>query len=436
MMDIYERGYTVPFSGNSDCEAITHAISEARAMGLYKTVIPRYNKRTGVCRWVLDAPVLVPENFTLVFDNAEVAFTDNGSILVMGEERKPAESIHIFGIGNARLIDEGTYGAMMRIAFAKNVRLHGLTFKNRGTRGIFCLGMTDSYLYDLTFDGEFPPKEAENTDAEENTIRRKNAGGLMLSAGCKGVTVEHIYGKTYGHTVEISAFSGETECDTTQDILVRDVRSDCYTFSNVHLVNAEGHLLSNIMIDGVTDTSKVGALYRGRATVSIGDTVFGRTPSALGEIRNMTVKNITSRAFAAVNIIHSVQDITVADLTIREDGGCGMSCDRTLAYHNIYFCNIKFDDRKTPPYAISEVKKPSYIQPPRETDAHFYPYRAVCNMRDIHGGNFKINGIYANMLDNLLRITGKNSLEMYDVDVENIVYDDIVGGDCIINEEV
>lgn len=436
MLDIYERGYTIPFAGASDSEAISHAIAEARAMGLYKTVIPRYNKRTGVCRWVLDAPVLVPEHFTLVFDNAEVSFTDNGSILVIGEERKPAENIRIFGIGNARLTDEGTYGAMMRIAFAKNVRLHDLTFKNRSTRGIFCLGLTDSYLYDLIFDGEFPPKESKDPDMEEPVLRRKNAGGLMLSAGCRNVTVEHIYGKTYGHTVEISAFSGETECDTTQDILIRDVRSDCYTFSNVHLVNAEGHLLSNIMIDGVTDTSKVGSFYRGRASVCIGDTVFGRTPSTLGEIRNMTVKNISSRAFAAVNLIHSVQDITIADLTIREDGGCGLSCDRTLAYHNIYLCNIKFDDRKTAPYPIAEVKKPVYIQPPQEMDMHFYPYRAVCNMRDIHGGNFKINGIYANMLDNVLRITGKNSLEMYDVDVENIVYDDVVGDDCNINEDV
>ena len=433
MIQIYERGYTVPFGGNSDSEAISLAILEAKTMGLNKTVIPRYNKRCGTCHWELDTPVLVPGNFTLVFDNAEVAFTDNGSLLIMGEEQKPAKRIHIYGTGNARLTDEGTYGAMVRIAFAKQVHLRDLEFQNRGTRGIFCLGVTDSILSNITFSGAFPP--VDTTHAEEETMRRKNAGGITLSAGCNNITVENIFGKTYGHTVEVSAFSGETERDITRDILIRNVRSDCYTFSNVHLANADGHMLQNIMIDGVTDTSVEGSLYRGRATVCIGDAVFGRTPSTLGEIRNITVKNITSRAFAAVNLVHAVQDITIADLTIREDGGCGLSCDRTLAYNNIYLCNIKFDDRTSPPYPITEVRKPAYIHPPAETDKHIYPYRAACNMRDIHGGNFKINGIYANMLDNLLRITGKNSLEMYDVDVANIVYDDIVGEDCTINEE-
>ncbi|MBQ7792525.1 MAG: hypothetical protein IJ367_03425, partial [Clostridia bacterium] len=82
------------------------------------------------------------------------------------------------------------------------------------------------------------------------------------------------------------------------------------------------------------------------------------------------------------------------------------------------------------------VRKTAYIQPPADTDTHIFPYRAVCNMRDIHGGNFKINGVYANMVDNLLRITGKNHLEIYDVDIPNIVYDDIVGDDCVVNEEI
>lgn len=433
MLEIYERGYTIPFCGNSDSEAITHAIMQAKAMGLNKTVIPRYNKRAGVCRWELDTPVLIPGDFTLMLDNAEVAFRDNGAFLVMGEEQKPLEHVHIFGSGNACLTDEGTYGALMRLVFLKHARIHGLHIKNRNTRGIFCLGLTDSFLSDILFSADFPP--FASSDEEEAIIRRNNAGGITISAGSSHVTIEHIYGKTYGPTIEISAFSGETERDTTKDILVRDVRSDCATFSNVRLVNADGHILQNIVIDGVTDTSAPGSIYRSRAAVCIGDAVFGRTPSVLGEIRNLTVKNITSRGFAAVNVVNTVQDITIADLTLREDGGCGLSCDRTLCYNNIYLCNIKFNDRNTPPYPIDEVRKTTFIHPPAKTDTHIFPYRAACNMRDIHGGNFKINGIYANMLDNLLRITGKNQLEMYDVDVANIVYDDIVGDDCTINEE-
>ncbi len=429
MNEIYERGYTVPEEGISDSDAINRAVMQAKEMGLCKTVIPRYNKRLGACRWELDTPVLIPDGFTFVLDNAEIAFSDNGTLLAMGEERKPLEHIHIYGTGNARLTDEGVYGAMIRLAFVRSARIHGIAIQNRTARGIFCLGVTESVLSDITFDGNI------STSDTESEGRRKSAGGIMLSAGCRDVTVTHIFGKTNGHGIEVSAFSGETESDITRNITIRDIHTDCGTFSNVRLVNADGHMLQGIMIDGVTDTSREGGLYRGRATVTIGDAVFGRMPAALGEIRDITVKNITSRAYSAVNVVNSVQDITVADISIRDDGGCALSCDRTLEYNNIYLCNIKFDDRTAPPYPIAEVRKVAYIQPPEDTTRHIYPYRAVCNMRDIHGNNFKINGIYANMVDNLLRITGKNRLEMYDVDVLNIVYDDIVGEDCMVNEE-
>ncbi len=429
MIDIYERGYTVPKEGISDSDAINRAVMQAVEMGLFKTVIPRYNKRSGTCRWELDTPVLIPEGFTFVLDNAELVFSDNGSLLAMGEERKPLNNIHIYGTGNARLTDEGVYGAMIRLAFVRNARVYGLTVCNRTARGIFCLGLSESVLSDITFDGNISSVDTGTED------RRKSAGGIMLSAGCRDVTVTHIFGTTNGHGIEVSAFSGETESDVTRNITIRDVHTDCGTFSNVRLVNADGHMLQGIMVDGVTDISREGSLYRGRATVAVGDAVFGRMPAALGEIRDITVKNITSRAYSAVNLVNSVQDITVADISIREDGGCALSCDRTLEYHNIYLCNIKFDDRTTPPYPIAEVRKVAYIQPPEDTTRHIYPYRAVCNMRDIHGNNFKINGIYANMVDNLLRITGKNRLEMFDVDVFHIVYDDIVGEDCTINEE-
>ena len=430
MQEIYERGYTVPVSGESDSDAIHNAIAEAVTLGLNKTVIPRYNKRTGTCQWVLHAPVIVPGNFTLVLDNACVALTEKGVILAMGEEQKPLENLHIYGTGNAVLTDEGAFGALLRLAFVKNARVHGIRIKNHFARGMFCLGLTDSVISDITFSCPLP----QNLSAPPEE-RRRSAGGIVLSAGCRSVSLERIFGTTCGHTVEISAFSGETENDTTRDITIRDIRSDCFVFSNVHLMNAEGHMLQNIYIENVTDTSKECSPYRAHSAVSVGESPFGRTPSALGEIRNLTVKNITSRGFSAVNLVHSVQDITIADLTLREDGGCALSCDRFLEYNNIYLCNVKFDDRFVAPYPIALVRKTAYVQPPAIADAHFYPYRAVCNMRDIHGGNFKINGVYANMLDNLLRITGKNRIEIYDVDVPNIVYDDIVGDDCIINEE-
>lgn len=430
MLDIYERGYTVPEKkgAGSDSEAVQHAVDTAKNAGLNKTVIPRYNKGRGECLWVLEEAVRLPDGFALELDNAVVSCKGNGAIVACGEANKPLENVRISGAGNAKLIDDGADGALLQLRYVTGARVSGIAIENKGTRGIFCLGVTESMIYDITFQNERVLKTAEGDG------RRKNGNGITLSAGCANITVEHIFGVTHGNTVEISAFSGETEENSTRDILVRDVRSDCYVFSNVRLVNTGGHMLQNIMVDGVTDLSEVGALYRAHTAVSVGDAVFGQSPAALGETRNITVKNVTTRGFSAVNLCNSVQDITIADLTLKSDGGSALSCDRFLEYNNIYLCNIKFDDRTTGAYPIELVRVPAYIGAPAYSETHFYPYRAVCNMRDIHGNNFKINGVYANMVDNLLRITGKNYIELYDVDVANIVYDDFVGDDCTVNE--
>ncbi len=424
METILERGYTVPLSGETDSDAINCAIQTAVDAGLNKTVIPRYNRAKHAFGWTLDAPVFVPSDFTLVFDNAELTFQGAGAICAAGTEENPLKNVCLLGIGNAMLKDGGAESALLQAEHVKNLRVSSLAISNPQTRGISCHAITESRIFDITFLND-------SIDWQKDCMRRGN--GIFIGAGSNNVTVEHILGRTYGNTLEISAVC-DSGAAVTRGITVRNVASDCFGFANIRLINAGESLLSNILIDGVTDLSQEGAPYRARTAVSVGDAVFGKIPAALGETRNITIKNVVTRGFSAVNLVNAVQDITIADVTVKADGGAALSCDRTLQYHNIYLCNVKFDDRTTGAYPIDLVRVPAYIGAPAEQNAHFYPYRAVCNMRDIHGDNFKINGVYGNMVDNLLRITGKNSLEIYDVDIENIVYDDVVGDDITINE--
>lgn len=470
MHDIYEYGFTTPQEGETDAGSIQAAIDLAKKTGLDKTVIPRYNKRTGALYWTVDTPVKIPSDFVLELDNCEVRFLGEGAFEIYGGADTYAERVWLSGTGNAKLSGGETAGRpLVFIENARQVTVCGLNICNQATRGILCRGVSLAVLRDIWFSNDLTP-------AFPGEMPR-NAKGITVACGCDNLTIENIFGTTIGSTVEITTFSGgapqrcgmlprgcsplggsallsdsvplgsstsqsgvlpqidgmPAEESAVRDIFVKNVRSDSFVFPNVCLVNGDGKLLCNVVIDGVTDLSKEKRPYRARTAVSIGETVYGFRPSQLGEMRNITVKNVASRGACAVELVSSVQDITIGDITVRSDGGAALGCGKTLSYHNIYLCNVKFDPRMAPPYPIEEVKKTAYIETPLFPGEDFYPYRAVCNMRDIHGFNFKINGVYADMVDNLLRITGKNHIELYDVDVANIVYDDFVGDDCTVD---
>ncbi len=447
MHDIYELGYTQPENNESaDAERIQAAIDLAKETGLNKTVIPRCNRGAGACRWVVDAPVTIPSDFVLELDNCQVELTGDGGFDVCGGEETPAERVRLVGTGNACISGGEKAGRpLIFIENARQVTVCGLSLQNRHTRGILCRGVSLAVIRDIWFFNDLAPVLPGELPG--------NAKGITVACGCDSVTVENIFGTTLGDTVEVTTFSGggsphcggspqygstppcsgtSVNTSAVRDIFIKNVRSDCSVFSNVRFVNGDGNLLSGALVDGVTDLSREGASYRAGAAVSIGETVYGFCPARLGETRNMSVKNVVSRGACAVELVSSVQDITISDITMRSDGGAAVGCGKTLEYNNIYLCNVKFDPRQAP-YPIEEVRKPDYIETPLFPGEHFYPYRAVCNMRDIHGFNFKINGVYADMVDNLLRITGKNHIELYDVDVPNIVYDDFVGDDCTVD---
>ena len=456
MQNIYELGFTSPCSGKTDAESIQAAIDLAKETGINKTVIPRYNKGAEMLYWVVDSPVRIPSDFVLELDNCEVRLTGKGSFEICGENGTPAESVQLFGSGNARICGEPEANRpLILLENAKRVTVCDFAMKNEHTRGILCRGTSCAVIKDIWFLNELASTAGcmAAVDAE-----LKNTGGITVAGGCDNVTIENIFGTTIGDTVEITTFScgapreesmicedgtpqegapqggrritGES---TVRDISVKNVRTDCFIFSNISLKNGDGNRLCNVTADGVTDLSQEKSAYRAKAAVSIGETVYGFRPSELGETRNITVKNIVSRGVCAVGLINSVQDVTIADITVKSDGGAALGCPKTLLYNNIYLCNVKFDPRDAAPYPIEEVRKSAYIETPLFPGKNFYPYRAVCNMRDIHGFNFKINGVYADMVDNILRITGKNHIELYDVDIADIVYDDFVGDDCTVD---
>jgi len=405
--NIYEMGYTLPdVTEKSDARAIQQAIDLAKREGLNRTRVPRFNQRKNVCFWQIDTPIFLPEHFVLEIDNAELIFEGEGAFVLSGTDGALCEYTKLCGTGNATLIkEEGAFGTpVLSLLYCKQCAVSGLILKSN-TDGIVCTHTTQSRFYDLVFES-----------------LGEKASGIVLKDDCNNITVEQISGKTNGNTVELIA----SPYSTVRDILIKNIRTDCKEFANVVLSCSEDGFIRNVTVESVFDLSEVGAVVRPRAAVVVGSAVSGYEPPQMGRVRNLMVRNVVTRAVNAVELCNTVQDITISDISIRSDGGVAVGADATLYYNNIYLCNVKFDD-KPEPYPIRLVKEPVYIETPRNLSENFYPYRAVCNMRDSYGYNFKINGIYANMTDNLLRMFGENDVDIYDVDIPNIVYDDFVG---------
>lgn len=406
MHDTYERGFTTPEDGETDTERIRAAIDSAKQTGINKTVIPRYNSRSKSLFWTVDAPIQIPSDFVLELDNCEIRFTGGGAFEIGGQAAAEHSRVQLVGRGNALLTadEQMLTDHLVRIENAEHVSVSGIALKNRHTRGVLCRCVTLTTIKDVWFLNE--PVSVQN-GLTENCAARNHASGIAVVDGCDNVMIENIFGTTYGDTVTVSTFSDSadsSEKHTLHDIFVRNVRSNCFVFSNVRLQNAKGGLLSGITVEGVTDLSHEGSFFRARAAVSVGGAAHEDCAAAVGETRNITVKNVVSRGACAVELLHSVQNITVADVTVRADGGSALGCGESLLYNNIYLCNVKFEPRRALPYPIEEVKKEAYIETPLFSEENFYPYRAVCNMREMHGFNFKINGVYGDMVDNLLAL--------------------------------
>lgn len=425
-------GYTTPCDtepGKTDAQRMIDAIFRAKTLGLNKTVIPRYNAQKGECKWVLTEEICVPEDMVLVLDNCEIELAASGAILVCGTMEEPVRNVKITGSGNARISckDEERRAPLIRMENAKRVTLSGLTVENGYTRGILLRNSETVKIRDICFLNEVTEDDIENARVSGAGV---NARGIVICGGCSHIRVTDIIGTTLGDTVEITPFSqiGEARgMGKITDITVKNVQTDCFVFSNLSVKNGDGNIVSCIYAENISDTSEEGSNYRGEACVSIGENRYGFPPSQPGETRNFTVKNIITRSANAVKLSRYIEDITIADVTVKADGGVALGCAGELLYQNIYLCNIKFEPRCAPAYPINKVRKESFIETPLVTENMFYPYRATCNIQSAQGNGMKINGVYAQSLDNLMRMFGKNYIDIFDVSVGEIVYDDLVG---------
>ena len=325
------------FWGENDSQTIQNAVDFAEKTGRNRVVIPRHNDRTGENIWHISSAILLPSNMTVVLEDAHLrlcdgvfdnifrnrnVFTPEGNTLE-GEQ----ENIHIIGSGNA-LLDGGLHNGLVEqmhrddpvkyprlsvnlMIFLHNTRhfsVTGLHFVNARWWAVCCIYCRWGKISDLDF------RFYGNVE---------NQDGVDLRIGCEFITIENITGITGDDTVALTALPNDHLVPETKlhvagkswdihDITIRNIVSSTHGCGCIRFLCENGAKEYNITVDGVKNTPEVIT----GSTILVGTTVkrFAENPHAMGDFRNIVIRNITAYGHRAITFAEAVQDMLVENV--------------------------------------------------------------------------------------------------------------------------
>lgn len=341
-MDIYK----------DDSLAIQTLIDDAYINKENKAVIPQINPRTEENLWEIKRTILLPSDFTLVLDNCHLRMADDVycnmfcSKNAYDEHCEEQKNITIIGIGNV-VLDGGVPNGLTEktsntnglpniinntMIFFRNVS--GFTIENVHIREQRWWGMTFMHCDN---------GRISNISFSATNIT-PNQDGIDLRAGCHDIVIENIFGKTGDDTIALTALAGklfqkfkiENKNNDIYNVIIRNICS-CVTGGHhiVRLLNHDGLKLYNILIDGIMDRSDGIAA---KAALKIGDERYSAIRKAvLHETRNITARNIISRAKAGVLLGGTVSNSYFSN--IQQSGGYAIKSD-CCEVKNLYFDGV------------------------------------------------------------------------------------------------
>ena len=302
----------------------------------------------------IEKAVVIPSHFTVILGNCHLRLQDDSftniftNTATVGEDRTSKArdcDIHIIGRGHA-VLDGGKFNGLTE----RNCRERGMSMtvnnlillsnledfsitgvhlcnqRHWAVNLVHCaFGVVrdidvladDEILY---VDGERDYEIDYRGLCRNHLPMLRNADGIDLRHGCHDILVENITGFTEDDTVALTALPGGklsvTDLPTDlYNITVRNVRSSSWC-ANIRLLNQGGVKLYNILIDGVTDTSKDSThMNRGLFGIRIGDKrLYSTRHSTPDETYNIVVRNVFSRAETIVDMAGSITNCTVENI--------------------------------------------------------------------------------------------------------------------------
>lgn len=320
------------FSAPTDAECIQKAVDAAADSEIHTVLIPRRNRRNGNDYWTIDRAILLPNDITVVLDDCRLILADGVTDNIFRnarayESRKPfAEiaqiGIRIIGRGNA-VLDGGNdngvreqnwtsdrphprTGNLILLCNVCRYELKGFTCVNMRHWAINQISCRKGHLADISF---------------FNGNRHPNQDGINLRIGCREILIENITGRTGDDVIALTALAGCNDAellppDCKPDIChvtIRNVQANTHT-TVVALRATDGSVLSDITIEnitGLTDPIEDGPC----GVVRLGDCNWYKNhPTRLGEMQNITVRNIHSYNLGTVFLEGALSNCHISEI--------------------------------------------------------------------------------------------------------------------------
>ena len=364
------RGYVSPndagIMGDSDSASIQNAVDAALACGIGKVVIPKYNARTHAFGWEIDKSILLDANLTVVLDDCYMRMADDvyenffRTNNLFGENgldtSRELEHIEILGQGNATL-DGGKANDLTEETRFKDGRPHvalntPILFFNVRYFRVSNLSVINQRYWGMRF--EFC-KCGRISDILFCALDdRHNQDGINLRNGCHDIVIENIHAQTGDDSIALSALDVRRDdrwnlVDESQDndihsVLIRNISGCAMTHPLVALRCHNGAKIYDIQIEEIHDTEPLRRVAVRRYTkanprdednpvkaepryfmdmprysmVKLGDSkYFAIRPAEMGDMRNIQIRNITSRySERAVVFGSNVRDVRIENITV------------------------------------------------------------------------------------------------------------------------
>ena len=333
MQELKKRSYFTPndpeFMGKDDAESIQNAVDMASKLGVNRVVIPRLNARTQSPQWRIKRTILLPSHMTIILDNCYMEqcqsaycqmFTNSLAHEVEGRlAENEQHDIIISGVGNVTLSGGKPNGLLERTSGRNGLpsiwRNHILYFHNARNIVIENIRIKDQRWWGICF---LYCSHCRLSNIDISVIPHVgNQDGIDLRRGCNNFIIENITGRSGDDLIALTNISNayETICAVegkdpdTHDIIIRNVKGDSNYCFMLRLLNHDGNRMYNISVDGLYDVSKPESKQRPGAAICIGSHLYYSVrPGELGETRNISVSNISSRGEAAVLISNNLSD--------------------------------------------------------------------------------------------------------------------------------
>lgn len=361
MNDCLAKGFVTPYdvNGSTDAERIQNAVDMARACGLNRVRIPRYNGPEDRMYWEFDRSVILRSDITVELDNCHLRmaddvyanffrtaniYTENG--LDISEEYR---NIRIIGIGNA-VLDGGNPNDLSEQTQLKDgkpaVRCNTpILFFNVRYFVVENLLVSDQRYWGLCF--QYCKCGRISNIRFDVCGDRRNQDGINLRNGCSEILIENIYGQTGDDMVAFSAIDNPRNgkynnatselCGDIHSVTIRNIAGWALDHPLVALRNNDGYRMYDIRIENVRDTEVVRecpkAKWHKYALIRIGNNFYYSVrPNKLGETSDITIRDVTARTSErAITVSASLKNCLFENIRCYGRAGAAVSIEPAWA---------------------------------------------------------------------------------------------------------